>query len=83
MKLLVKSALRFVVLGSALIFFVGCASTGGRDSNLLGIIETRDASFRPASPTTIGLSTREIGTRDEPSGRETRLLWGLFTIKDY
>lgn len=75
--------MRAMALVAVVALFAGCASTGGRDGNFLGIIETRDASFRPASPATIGVSTNEIAKRDEPSGRETRLLWGLITIKDY
>ena len=83
MRLLWKSVLRGAALLCATALFAGCASTGGRDGNFLGLIETRDASFRPSPPATIAVSTSEIANRDEPSGRETRLLWGLITIQDY
>lgn len=61
----------------------GCATADRGGQNAFGLVESRPAHFAPPGNTTFALSTKELSSRENVTGRETRLLWGLLTITDY
>ena len=75
----------------ALVFNSGCTKRAEsmnpykeESFNVLGIYRSNPNSFKPASPVTIPLSTREVMfQRENFSGRERSFLWGLVTFTDY
>lgn len=79
---------RLLAVGWLILAAGGCSSSrqaqiGEHRQNLLGVVESRQPSYRPASPTTVALSAREFGEPKKPTGTEVRLLWGLITLQDY
>ncbi|MCC5807384.1 MAG: hypothetical protein JJU00_13760 [Opitutales bacterium] len=61
----------------------GCATADRGSQNAFGLIQSRPAHFAPPKDTTFAVSTKELVLREDPTGRETRLFWGLITITDY
>ncbi len=61
----------------------GCATADRGSQNAFGLIQSRPAHYAPPKDTTFALSTKELVLRDSPTGRETKIFWGLVTITDY
>ena len=52
--------------------------------NLLGVVHNKPHSFNPVPKTSIPISYKDVlPNRENFSGRELRLLWGLITVTDY
>jgi hypothetical protein len=52
--------------------------------NFLGIYQSKPSSFKPAPKATIPISTKEVMLqRENFSGRERSILWGLITVTDH
>ena len=73
-----------------LIFVSGCSRRQSmnpykhEEFNLLGIYQSKPASFRPTSKATLPISTKEVMLqRENFSGQERSFLWGLITVTDY
>ncbi len=61
----------------------GCATADRGSQNAFGLIQSRPAHFAPPKDTTFAVSTKDLTLRENVTGRETRILWGLITITDY
>ena len=80
-----------VLLVAVLSLSSGCSSRKSvmnpykkRDFNLLGIVQHKPYSFNPVSKTSIPISFHDVlFNRENFTGRELNLLWGLVTITDY
>ncbi|MGJ8638654.1 MAG: hypothetical protein ACSHYA_04615 [Opitutaceae bacterium] len=71
---------------SALVFTAcdsGHAQLEKKETNLLGAVSYSAESYAPTGPGTVAISTNELYDRDNPTGDQVSLLWGLITIKDY
>lgn len=83
-KLLVLTSL----IATAFVF-AGCAgdsnstAMGPRHSNFLGIYKNEKASYKPTSLASFTIASDDLVARDNYSGEQTTLLWGLVTLKDY
>ena len=86
------SALKTPQLLLSLFFLLsaGCSSKGvvnpykKSELNVFGVLHNRPNSFNPVSKTSIPISYGDIlPHRENFSGRELRLLWGLITVTDY
>ncbi len=52
------------------------------DYNFFGIVKSEQGSFYEPSITTAAVSSDDITTRDNYSGDQVTLLWGLITLRD-
>ena len=86
------SALKTPQLLLSLFFLVsaGCSSKGvvnpykKSELNVFGVVHNKPHSFNPVPKTSIPISYGDIlPPRENFSGRELRLLWGLITVTDY
>ena len=93
MVIMLKRTPTFYLLFFSLIgvlLFSGCSRRESmnpykrEEFNLLGIYQSKPASFKPVSKATIDVSTKEVMIqRENFSGRERSILWGLITVTDY
>ena len=79
-----------LLLASLLFICAGCSNKGvvnpykKSEFNLLGIVHKRPHSFNPLPKTTLPISYSDVlPYRENFSGSELRLLWGLITVTDY
>jgi hypothetical protein len=80
-----------LLIATVLSLSSGCSSRKGvmnpykkRDFNLLGIVQHKPYSFNPVAKTSIPISYHDVlFNRENFTGRELNLLWGLVTITDY
>ena len=77
-------------LAGLLLLGTGCSKKGvmnpykKSEFNVLGIIHNRPHSFNPVPKTSLPISYGDVlPNRENYSGREVRLLWGLITVTDY
>ena len=86
------SALKTPQLLLSLFFLVsaGCSSKGvvnpykKSELNVFGVVHNKPNSFNPVPKTSIPISYGDVlPNRENFSGRELRLLWGLITVTDY
>jgi len=80
----------FILSLIGVLLFSGCSRRQSmnpykrEEFNLLGVYQSKPASFKPASKATIDISTKEVMLqRENFSGRERSILWGLITVTDY
>lgn len=82
-----KTPLTLVCLAALALFFTGCNSdkryAAHKNTQFLGIMESKPGSFDPTDNSAITLKTDEIVSRDNVSGDQVSLLWGLIRFQDY
>lgn len=74
-------------LATSAFLFTGCdggrAAMGPKEAHVLGIADYRSDSYAPTGPNTFAVSTDELYSRENYSGKKVTLFWGLVTLKDY
>ena len=90
MKKLTALKTTHLFLGIFFLLCAGCSTKGvmnpykKSELNVLGIVHNRPHSFNPVPKTNIPISYGDVlPNRENFSGRELRLLWGLITVTDY
>lgn len=82
-----RSPLFYLALAALALVLSGCNSekkyAANKDTKFLGIMNSSPGSYQHPRPTSFTLSTDEIVNRDNISGDNVSLLWGLVQIKDY
>jgi len=69
-----------------LVLTAGCATqrtkTGHNTSVLGGLAAVNTGSYQAAGPATLDVDASKLTGRDNPSGTQVKLLWGLITLTD-
>jgi len=76
----------FLALSAGALLTSGCKNSEGiarSDTNFLGIVKMNAGSYEEIDSTTFDVHTSELYTREDISGDNIELLWGLVTIADY
>ena len=84
----ISTVTSLIVIALAALFSTGCmknesAYTVPSKSSFLGIVEHNEATFEPVGANTIAVKSDELGPRNNFSGDNVKILWGLITLKDY
>jgi hypothetical protein len=74
-------------LAASALFLTGCdngrAEMGAKEAQVLGVAKYQSDNYGPTGPNTFAVSTDELYTRENYSGKKVTFLWGLVTLKDY
>lgn len=90
MQKLIPKLTTLILITAFVVLYSGCSKRAlmnpykKQEFNLLGIVHNKPASYQPVKKVSLPISYRDVlFNRENYSGRELRLLWGLITITDY